>query len=74
MGRNSYDKVASCESCPNVPIKYLHLEGLSKAPLVKFEAVDNIINIISAGRGQCPEYLHTIYNYIQKNLKASTNT
>ena len=49
--RNSQNKVASYVSCPNVSIEHLHLEGLSKAFPVKFEAAEDIINSISAGRG-----------------------
>ena len=52
-------------------IKHLQLEGLSKAFLTKFEATEDIINSISAGRGKYPDYLQTIYSYIQKLLKTS---
>ena len=45
-------------------MKHLYLEGLSKAFLVKFEAAEDIINSISTGKGQYPEYLQTIYNYV----------
>ena len=69
MGRNSQDKVGSYVSYPIVSIK--HLQGLSKAFLVKFEAAEDIVNRISAGRGQYPDYLQTLYNYIQKLLKTS---
>ena len=71
MGRNSQDKVGNYVSYPIVSIKHLHLQGLSKAFLVKFEAAEDIINRISAGRGQYPDYLQTLYNYIQKLLKTS---
>ena len=64
MGRNSQNKFASYVSCPNVSMKHLYLEGLSKAFLVKFEAAEDIINSISTGKGQYPEYLQTIYNYV----------
>ena len=52
-------------------IKHFYLEGLFKA-LVKFEAAEDIVNSISAGRGQYPDCLQTTYNYIQKLLKTST--
>ena len=52
-------------------IKHLYLEELSKAFLVNFEATEDIVNSISAGRGQYPDHLQTIYNYIQKLLKTS---
>ena len=55
---------------PIVPIKHLYL-GLSKAFLVDFAAAEDIINSISAGRGQYPDNLQTICNYMQKLLKAS---
>ena len=55
---------------PVVPIKHLYLR-LSKAFLVDFEAAEDIINSISAGRGQYSDYLQTIYNFIQKLLKGS---
>ena len=45
--------------------------GLSKAFLVKFEAVKDIIHRISAERGYYPDDLQTIYNYIKKLLKTS---
>ena len=66
----SQNKVTSYVSCLNVPVKYYHLEGLSKAHLVKFEAVEDIINNISAGTGQHRNYLQTIY---KKHLKTSVN-
>ena len=59
------------QNCPIVSIKHLHLEGHSKASLVKFEGAEDIINSISADRGQYPDYLQSIYNYIQKLLKTS---
>ena len=48
-------------------MKSLHLEGLSK---VEFEAVEDNINSISAGRGQYSDYLQTIYKHIKELLKA----
>ena len=54
-----------------VSIKLLRLEGLSKAFLVKFDAAENIINCISAGRGQYTDSLQTIYNCIKKLIKPS---
>ena len=51
-------------------MKSLHLEGLSKAFIVEFEAVEDNINSISAGRGQYSDYLQTIYKYIAELLKA----
>ena len=47
-GEEESEKVASYVSCRKVCKKYLHLQGLYKAPLVKFEAVEDIINSISA--------------------------
>ena len=52
-------------------MKHLHLAGLSKSSLGTFEAAEDIINRISAGRGQYPDYIQTTYNYIQKLLKTS---
>ena len=64
MGRNSQNKGVSC---PNMSMKSLHLEGLSK---VEFEVVEDNINSISAGRGQYSDYLQTIYKHIKELLKA----
>ena len=64
MRRNSQNKGVSC---PNMSMKSLHLEGLSK---VEFEVVEDNINSISAGRGQYSDYLQTIYKYITELLKA----
>ena len=64
MGRNSQNKGVSC---PNMSMKSLHLEGLSK---VEFEIVEDNINSISAGRGQYSDYLQTIYKHIKELLKA----
>ena len=58
-------------SYPIVSIKHLHLKGLSKDFLLKFEAVEDIIYNISAGWRQYPDYLQTVYNYMQKLLKTS---
>ena len=52
-------------------VKHLYLKGLLKAFLVKFETAADIINSISAGRGQYLDYLQTRYNYIQVLLKTS---
>ena len=52
-------------------IKHLRLEGLSKAFLVKFNAPENIINSIPAGRGQYTDSLQTIYSCIKKLIKPS---
>ena len=67
MRRNSQKKGVSC---PNMSMKSLHLEGLSKAFIVEFKAVEDNINSISAGRGQHSDYLQTIYKYIKELLKA----
>ena len=58
-GRNSQNKGVSC---PNMSMKSLHLE-------VEFEAVEDNINSITAGRGQYSDYLQTIYKYIKELLK-----
>ena len=66
--RNSQNKVVSCVNYPNESIKHLHLEGLSKAYLLKFENAEDSINSISAARGQYPDHSQNMYNYLKTSI------
>ena len=66
---NSQNKVTSYLSCPNAFIKHPHLKGISKALLVKFEAVEYIIKKFLLVKDNTV----TIYNYIRLYTKTSRN-
>ena len=50
-------------SRPNVQMDIYKKKGLSRTEEIDFEAVEDVINSISAGKGQYPLYLQS---YIQK--------